>query len=164
MKTKGLFDNSTVRRQDRLLEYDRAMELLINAEYGVLSLGGKAGYGIPLNFVLNEESLYFHCAPEGKKLQLMKQNNEVCFCIIGNTKPFPEKFTTAYESVLVFGKISLVDESNERMHALELIVAKYSPDFKDLGRKYAEKSFHRTAVLRLDINQISGKTKIIPSP
>lgn len=57
MTTTNLnFDNSKVRRQERLLEQTQAQELLRHGEYGVLSMvensNGKAGaYGIPLNFV-----------------------------------------------------------------------------------------------------------------
>lgn len=50
------YDNSQVRRQDRLLDEERAEELLAEAEYGILSMveqrdGKTAGYGIPINFI-----------------------------------------------------------------------------------------------------------------
>ena len=86
MELRDLFDNSIVRRQDRLLDYNSAEELLLRAEYGFLSFGGETGYGIPINFALKGMSLYFHCAPQGEKLERMKQNNQVCFCVVGNTE------------------------------------------------------------------------------
>jgi len=162
MKLKEIFDNSFVRRQDRLLDYDKAKDLLTEAEYGFLSFGGESGYGIPINFALNGTSLYFHCAPQGEKTRRIGENNMACFCVVGNTKLQPEKFTTAYESVLAFGNISVVSDDEERMAALGFIVDKYSFEYRELGKTYAEKSFHRTAVLRLDIVKISGKTKVIP--
>ena len=162
MKLKELFDNSTVRRQDRLLDYDKAKDLLTNAEYGFLSFGGESGYGIPINFALNGTSIYFHCASQGEKLQRVVKNNNVCFCVVGNTEPQPEKFSTAYESVLSYGQISIVSDDDEKMAALGFIVDKYSPGYKELGKIYAEKSFDRTVVMRLDIVKISGKAKVIP--
>ena len=45
------------------------------------------------------------------------------------------------------------------MHALVLLVEKLSPDDVEIGKKYAEKSFHRTEIIRLDITEFSGKTK-----
>ena len=62
--------NDTVRRRDRLLDEQRACELLATSEYGVLSMTDEEGrpYGIPVNFVWNgEDVVYIHCAPEGKK-------------------------------------------------------------------------------------------------
>jgi len=159
MELKELFDNSTVRRRDRLLDYDRAEELLAEAEYGVLSLGGESGYGIPMNYALKGASLYFHCAPQGEKLQRVEQNHQACFCVIGNTEVQPSTFSTIYESVLAFGPIHLVEDDEERMAALGLFVNKYSPDFKEIGRKYAEKALHKTAILRLDIARMTGKRK-----
>ena len=47
------------------------------------------------------------------------------------------------------------------MHALELILDKYCPEDKVVGLKYAEKSFHRTEIIRIDIESASGKQKII---
>ena len=159
MGIQDLFDNSSVRRQDRSLEIGRATEILEDSEYGSLALGGGDAYGIPLNYVHREGSLYFHCAPGGEKLERVGEGCSACFCIVGHTLPLPARFTTEYESIIAFGHISQVVNDEERMEALMLIVAKYSAEFMDTGRKYAGKSFGRTAILRLDIERISGKTK-----
>jgi len=159
MELAKLYDNTGVRRQDRLLGFDRALELLRGGEYGFLALGGESGYGLPINFVLHDQSIYFHCAPEGEKLRRIALCDRVSFCIVGYTAPQPGKFTTEYESVLVFGRIAVVADDTERMQALKYLIGKYSPDFEATGLKYAEKSFHRTAILRLDIERMSGKCK-----
>lgn len=159
------FDNSGVRRQDRLLEEERAQELLATGEHGFLAMveerdGVQAGYGVPLNFVWDGgKSIYFHGAPLGHKLVCLDFHPLVTFCIVGMTRVAPNKFTTAYESVLVRGAIcrSLPDE--EKRRALELILDKYSPHDKEVGIKYALKSMPRTEILRLDITSISGKAK-----
>ena len=65
------YNNDDVRRRDRLLSEQRATELIRIAEYGVLSMIDEDGlpYAIPVNHVWDgEDSLYIHCAPEGKKL------------------------------------------------------------------------------------------------
>ena len=54
------------------------------------------GYGVPLNFVLDGETIYFHGAPEGDKLRSLRASKQVSFCIVGKTKLIPEQFTTAY--------------------------------------------------------------------
>lgn len=158
---QALYDNSAVRRRDRLLDFGRAMEILEQGEYGFLAIGGESGYGLPLNYVLWDGRICFHCAPEGEKLRRLAANNWVCFCVVGHTAPEPSKFTTEYESVLVFGRIAGVTDERLRMQALGKIVEKYSPGFTETGRRYAEKSFHRTAVLCLQIERVSGKRKYL---
>lgn len=159
------YNNSKVRRQDRLLEEQNAADLLHDGEFGVLSMvetraSAYGGYGIPVNYVWDgKDSIYFHCAPEGHKLDCIKKHPEVSFCVVGRTNVISHKFTTAYESIMVRG-IAVTDiPAEERMHALEMILEKYSPDDKETGMKYAEKSFHRTAIIRLDITSASGKRK-----
>lgn len=156
------YDNSMVRRQNRLMEKTDAYRLLKEGEFGVLSMvtpTGK-GYGVPFSYVWDGgESVYFHCAPEGEKLKCFEVNEYVSFCVVGKTEVIPDKFTTNYESIIVSGTITTDLSTEERMHALELILDKYAPDDKVVGMAYAEKSFSRTRILCLNINCISGKCR-----
>ncbi|EOA56171.1 nitroimidazol reductase NimA-like FMN-containing flavoprotein (pyridoxamine 5'-phosphate oxidase superfamily) [Parabacteroides sp. PF5-5] len=167
MKNKVKLNNEGVRRQDRLLDESGSIELLRTGEYGVLSMVESVdkeigGYGIPLNYVWDgNHSIYFHCAPEGYKLDCLKENPKVSFSVIGHTKVISHKFTTAYESIVVRGIVFMELTEKECMKALLLILDKYSPNNKEIGMKYAEKSFHRTNIIRLDIIEVSGKTKRI---
>lgn len=156
------YTNDQIRRQDRLLDISLATNILKNGEYGVLSMqndnGG--GYGIPISYVWDGEmAIYIHCAPEGHKLRCLQNCNQVSFCIVGRTEVIPNKFTTKYESVILHCTAHVGLPAEERMKALELILDKYSPDDKIVGMKYAEKSFHRTEIIRLDILEFSGKCK-----
>ena len=151
-----------IRRKDREMDHQRALQLLETGEYGFLAMCGinGYGYGIPLNYVLEGNSIYFHCAPEGFKLDNIRQNNCVSFCVTGRTKVLPEQFSTAYESALVFGRIECYLPEDERHKALDLLVAKYSPDFVNTSETYIRKLFHRTNILRLDIERLSGKLRV----
>ena len=158
------FDNADVRRQDRLLDETAARELLRTGEYGVLSMqaaeGG--GYGIPLSYVWDGETrIYVHCAPEGRKLRCLDRCAEVSFCVVGRTKVLPSKFTTAYESVVMKCTAHHGLHDAERMSALSLLLSKYCPNDKMVGMQYAEKSFFRTEIIRLDIEEVSAKSKAL---
>lgn len=154
-----------VRRQNRVLDDKvRINELLENSEYGFLSLGiaeNGYGYGIPISYAYDEaaSSLYFHCAPEGQKLDMLKANNKVTFCVVGVTKPIANQFTTLFESVIVFGLATTDLSDDEKRKALRLLVKKYSKGFEELGEKYMDKSWDRTAVFRIDIEHITAKAK-----
>ena len=156
------YNNTPVRRQDRLLSEERAKELLFEGEYGLLSMVDESGhpYGIPISFAYDgAHSLYLHCAPEGRKLNALQHQEEVSFCVVGHTQVLPSKFTTNYESVVIEGTAALVQDHEERWKALRLILEKYAPNDMETGLLYSEKSFHRTAVLRIDIRSWSGKAK-----
>ncbi|WP_300725412.1 pyridoxamine 5'-phosphate oxidase family protein [uncultured Bacteroides sp.] len=157
------FDNSKIRRQDRTLDEAKAFELLKNGEYGILSMqseDGNGAYGVPVNYVWDRgNSIYLHCAPVGRKLKCIDACENVSFCVVGRTKVIPDKFTTAYESVVLRCTAHHGLHEAERMSALSLLLSKYCPDHKMAGIQYAEKSFPRTEIIRLDIEEVSGKTK-----
>ena len=152
-----------IRRKDRMLDNEKAMNLLETGEYGFLAMCGENGYGygVPLNYAVDGKSLYFHCATEGFKLDSIRQNNRVSFCVTGRTKVLPAQFSTAYESALVFGRISDRLSEEERRKALNLLAAKYSPDFTEVSKEYISRTFSQTNVLRLDVEHLSGKSKPI---
>ncbi len=138
--------------------------MLKNGEYAVLSMISPEGepYGVPINYVWNgKDAIYMHCAPEGRKLLCINRNARVSLCIIGNTQVISDKFTTRYESIILQGKAKNGLDAAERMDALKIFLQKYSPNDMELGMKYAEKSFHRTDIIRVDIERISGKCKKI---
>lgn len=157
-----IYDNGSVRRQDRLMSEDEARGLLRSGEYGFLAMASaEGGYGIPVSYAAENDTIYIHCAPEGRKLRALEHDDRVTFCVVGATCVQPEKFTTAYESVMVHGRARVVESDDERRHALRLIAAKYSPQYAETGAKYIEKSFFRTAVIAVDGESFSGKAKRI---
>ncbi|MFV0391555.1 MAG: pyridoxamine 5'-phosphate oxidase family protein [Paludibacteraceae bacterium] len=156
------YNNTNVRRQDRLMPENEARELLDKGEYGYLSMIADDGkpYGIPISYVWDgKESIYFHVAPEGRKLRAIMQNSSVSFCVTGSTNVISNKFTTEYQSIVISGNIHRLEDNRECFFALELLLDKYSPNDKTVGMKYAENSFLRTRILRMDVTEWSGKRK-----
>jgi len=149
-----------VRRKDREIGLELATNLLAEGEYGFLATVGMDGqaYGVPLNYVYKNNCLYFHCALEGHKLDNIKANSKVSFCVVGKTRVLPDKFSTKYESAIAFGTASVV-QGNERHNALLSILEKYSPDFMEEGKKTIAKYNDKTTVIKVDINQITGKAR-----
>jgi nitroimidazol reductase NimA-like FMN-containing flavoprotein (pyridoxamine 5'-phosphate oxidase superfamily) len=153
-----------VRRKERILDENRALELLQTAEYGFLSLGNSENgyaYGIPISFAYDKEAnlLYFHCAMEGHKLENLKRNICVSFCIVGKTQVLSEKFSTIYESVIVFGKADINPTDNEKRLALMKLVEKYCPKQIVEGEVYIEKSLHKTQTFSIKIEHITAKAR-----
>ena len=150
-----------MRRKDKAMQDGAIIGLLQNAEYGVLSTvdGNKQPYGVPLNYVLMNNCIYFHCALEGHKLDNLAANRKVSFCVVGRTKVLPAEFSTEFESVVVFGRASVI-EGEERYQALNALIEKYSPKFVSEGSAYIEKFDSQTKLVRIEIQQMTGKAKM----
>ena len=149
-----------LRRKDRAITEEEAVALLNKAEYGVLSTvsENRKPYGVPLNFCIINDCIYFHCAVEGQKIDNIKQNESVQFCAVGNTEILPDKFGTIYESVIVTGEVEEVFEL-DKQRGLEGLLYKYSPDFIDQGKKYIDTLRDKTRVFKITINSLSGKAR-----
>ena len=102
--------------------------------------------------------IYFHCAIEGHKVENLRKNNRVSFCVVGKTEVLPEKFSTRYESAIVFGKAFELTDDEKHKGLLE-IVKKYSPGFIKEGLQYIENAVHKARVYKIVIESISGKSR-----
>ncbi len=149
-----------MRREDRAISQQEAMAVLQKAEYGILSIASLDGkpYGVPLNYCVINDAIYFHCADEGRKLDILSRNNSVSFCSIGATKVLPETFGMKYESAIVSGKAEEVT-GNEKQSALEGILKKYSSPFFNEGLEYIKTNIAKTRVYKIIIQSITGKAR-----
>lgn len=147
-----------LRRKDRKINDVTTMEILKDCEYGFLSTLGENGYpyGVPVSYVYINNAIYFHSATEGQKLDNISNNNKVSFSVVGQTGVLPDKFSTQYKSVIVFGEaVEVFDD--EKDTALLEIINKYSQDFLEEGKRYIKNSKAKTKVIKIDIKHISGK-------
>ena len=154
------YETTNLRRKDRALNETDARQILQSGEYGVLSLqapeGG--GYGVPMNYVWDgADSLYLHCAGEGFKLCCLQAQPKASFVIIRHHNILPEKFSTAYESVILQGECNIVTDDEEKRAALMLLIRKLTPGETARGAAYIDRALAITTVLRFSINSFCGK-------
>lgn len=150
-----------MRRKDRELSKEESIKILNKCEYGILSTIGEDGYpyGIPLNYAFENNKLYFHCfVKSGHKLDNFKFCDKVSFTVVGDTKILPGEFSTDFESVIVFGKITEVT-GEEKINPLKLLIKKFSAGFEFEGHKYIETDLDKTGVYEIEIKHLSGKAK-----
>lgn len=136
-------------------------ELLLKEAVGCLALAkDNRPYIIPLNYAYCDEVIYFHCAPEGRKINYIRANPRACFHVshtgglIKGDNPCSHNFS--YRSVIIEGIVEDVPGSEAKEAALRKITAKYA------GTKMAEapissKRIDSVAVYRLIPESISGK-------
>ncbi len=154
-----------MRRMDRAQDRAFCLELMDRCTHGVMALstGEDTPYCLPLSFVRVDNALYFHCAKEGRKLDLLRRNPHVCITFVGGDTPAfvpPAMYTTYFQSVIVTGSAREVTSPAEKTSALRALCEKLTPH--DLGEGFdraMEKSLNITAVWRVDMEDISGKAK-----
>jgi len=149
-----------MRRSDREIGKEDIKKILENGDYGVLATIGENGYpyATPLSYVYYNEALYFHCAVEGHKLDNIKANERVSFCVVGKTKVLQEQFSTEYESIIAFGRAAEINHE-EKKEALMAIADKYSPDFMAEGHQYIDRAIDATCVVKIEIDRLTGKAR-----
>ncbi|MDR2471161.1 MAG: pyridoxamine 5'-phosphate oxidase family protein [Treponema sp.] len=153
-----------MRRKDRAVSRDEALAALDKAAWGILSTvdGDGAPYGVPLSLVREGEWLYFHCAPEGHKIDNLRARPEVCVSFVGDAR-FPEdNFTVAYESAVVFGRASEVTGREEKIHGLRLICERFTPKNMSAFDGEIAAMLDRTGVWKIHLDEISGKQRKWP--
>jgi hypothetical protein len=149
-----------MRRKDRQLGNEQAIEILQQGEYGVLSTLGENGYpyGLPLNYIVLDEDIYFHCAMEGQKIDNILYNEKVSLCVVEKSEIKPKEFSTDYSSVIVFGRAMEAGEE-ERQKALQEFVNKYSPAYLKEGKDYIEKMKENTRIMKIEVVHMTGKAR-----
>lgn len=103
-----------------------------------------------------DKCIYFHCAIEGAKIDNIKNNPRVSFCVVGKDEVIPHNFTSLYECCIVHGLASEVFEE-EKSTALKELIYKYSNIYMAEGLEYIERLKDKTRVFKIAIEAISGK-------
>jgi nitroimidazol reductase NimA-like FMN-containing flavoprotein (pyridoxamine 5'-phosphate oxidase superfamily) len=114
-------------------------------------------YVVPLCFGYRDNALYFHSSPEGKKIEILRKNGNVCFEfdidqeVVQDEKPC--KWTMNYRSVIGFGKGSLVENLEEKKKGLDVIMQQYS------GRsyEYLQPEIENIVIIKVEIESMTGK-------
>ena len=148
-----------IRLKDRVVTDEKAVEIIINGSYGVLSTIGEDGYpyGVPLNYTYSDNCICFHCAQEGHKLENIDFNNKVSFCVVTRSDVLSNEFDTDYESAIAFGKATVITDDSEKKDILLSVLNKYSADYLKAGSNYMKKHWDDTKVIKMKIEHLSGK-------
>ena len=151
----------SMRRTRQLIPVEESIEIIQNGQSGVLAVLGDDDYPytVPLNYVYADSKIYFHWAKAGgHKLDAIKKHNKVSFCIIEQEKVVPEKYITIYKSVVVFGKINILETDEQKRNAIEKLSIKYNPkDSKENRDAVIKRNYLPLLMVELEIEHISGK-------
>lgn len=150
-----------MRRKDREIA-DKSEQYAILDDAPVMHLGlvdGDEPYVVPLNFVRIEDALYFHCAKEGRKLDLIRAGSKACFEVTGKAKlqvgAHACDCSTLYESVVGWGSVAMLGSDEEKSAALAALNRKFgAPE-----GPFPAAMLDAVEVVRIRIERLTGKAK-----
>lgn len=118
-------------------------------------------YLVPMCFGYDGDLMYFHCAREGKKIDIIRKNEKVCFELEGQVKiaraGTPCNWSLEYTSIIGFGRASIVENAREKRNALDLIMDHYE------GKRpyeYSDKAFDKAAIIKVKIDDMTCKREL----
>lgn len=152
-----------MRRKKQLLSNSDSISILKKCTSGVLAVSGDDDYPytVPLSYVYDDNKIFFHAAKSGYKLDAIKSNNKVSFCVIEKDDIKPEEYTTYYRSVIVFGRAFIIEDDNIKREAIEKLALKYYPDdIKENRDKAINNEYNALCIIELDIEYMTGKEAI----
>ena len=150
-----------LRRFKQQLTQEECVEILKTEVRGVLSVLGDDDYpyGIPIDFYYNQQDnkIYFHGAKEGHKIDSIKKHNKVSFCVFVKGNRLKDHWALYFKSVVVFGKIEIVEDFDKAMEICRNLSLKFTKDTSEIDimiQKYGK----NVMCLELTPEHITGKT------
>jgi len=148
-------------RQHKREIQDKALieEIITKAEVCRLGLcKDNMPYIVPVSFGYDGSCIYFHTAAEGMKIEYMAANNQVCFEFEHDVRVIPDdnaacKWSMSFYSVIGFGIVQEITDSQTKVCALNQIMMHYSKREWDFDDHIVEK----TRLWRISIDGITGK-------
>ena len=149
-----------MRRFKQQIGEEECLRILKEEKRGVLSMHGENGYpyGIPMNHWYNPEDgkLYFHGAKTGHKIDAVSGCDKVSYCVYDAGYRREGEWALNVNSVVVFGRISLVTDREKARKICENLSRKFTDD-EEYIRKELESALPRVQCLELSIDHMTGK-------
>lgn len=150
-----------MRRKRQSLSTEECVTILERMPNGTLALYGDDGYpyAVPVSYVYADGKIYFHSAMQGHKVDAVRRNGNVSFCVVEQDDVKPAEFTTYFRSVIVFGKARILTDEDEKRNALCLLADKYSHGEAGMEAEIA-KGFNKLLMVEITVEHITGKEAI----
>mgnify|MGYP000010610813 FL=1 len=150
-----------MRRKDKERDAAFAWQVLRDAAYSVLAMTDADGtpYCVPVNHIADPEhnAVYFHCAGAGRKWTILEKEPPVCLTAVSRAELVPGELTTAYDSAVVHGQVTVVRDSAEKLYALKLLVQALDPVSMERAVMCADKTMERTMIVKITPREVTGK-------
>lgn len=153
-----------MRRSGQQLPDKETETILACGREGVLAVtAGGWPYAVPVNYCWKDGKIIIHSAREGHKIDAVRENDKVSFCVVAEKTVIPEKYTTAYKSVIVFGRARLIEDPEAMTPFLDALAERFTGAPEEERQAYIRKYLARVAVIVIEPEHITGKEGSLPA-
>jgi len=150
------------RKEKEINDKKTLLEILKNGKFTTIAMcRDNEPYVVTLSYGFDEEgnSLFFHCAQEGLKLDFIKQNPQVCATVLEDKGYMPNECNHAYNSVILRGKMCIINSIEEKKHGFDVLLSHLEENPDKLKKRFfkTNEPYETTVILRLDIESLQGK-------
>ena len=157
-----------MRRKEKAVIGLADIEDIINAApYFTLGMADNdEAYMAPLDFGYESDgqqlgAVYFHCARAGRKLDLLKANPRVSLLFVASGHALIDEgdgslactLNTDYRSVMAVGEARVIADETEKLAAMRVVLRQHGCEHLPVDPD----NLGKTALVRVDLNQASGK-------
>ena len=147
-----------LRRKDKeIIDSEKIEEVIKKATVCRLGLVDRdEAYIVPVNFGYEKNTIYFHSALEGRKIELIKRNDKVCFEIeadMGIEKNSNSECSVKYRSVIGVGIPRILESAEEKVRGLKAIMRQCTGGEYD----FSKEKWDSVLVVEIEIENITGK-------
>lgn len=149
-----------MRRRKQLLSKEDTDAILYNGKTGILAVNGEGGYPytVPVNYIYTDGAIYFHGAKAGHKFDALQKDSKASFCVIDKDDIVGEELTTYFRSAVAFGKVSMIEDNEEKYNALLKFGLKYYDSVERVDREI--KTDTAVCCYKFSIDHLTGKEAI----
>ena len=148
-----------MRRSDKEITDPKAIEdIILKSKVCKLAVcDGNQPYIVPLCFGFKDNTLFFHSAPQGKKIDMLKKNPNVCFEFEIYTQVIKSamacKWGMKYKSVIGYGTAEFITDKDQKQQAFDIIMKQYT----DESFSYEETLLNAAVIIKVEIQSLTGK-------
>lgn len=151
-----------MRRSEKQLTDSRQLEQILQAgrELSLAMRDADRPYVLPLNYGYADGCLYIHCARQGKKLDCLRADPQVCFCIsevverVGGDAACD--WSTRFRSLVGYGTAEIIDEREGKIAGYDAIMRQFGGPVGG----YKEKNLDGSLIIRITISSMTGKQSV----
>ena len=147
-----------MRRQKQELPEDECIDILKKEPRGVLALLGDNDYpySLPMSHVYADGKIYFHGAQTGHKNDAVQKHSKCSYCVMDEGVKTSDSWWYTFRSVIVFGQIKTLTDSDEKIRALTFLGDKFFPTHEETVDEIS-RLLDRTEVFEITIEHMTGK-------
>lgn len=150
-----------MRRFKQQLREAETIEIVKKVKTGVLGVLGDDGYPytVPINYVYENNKIYFHGAKQGHKLDAIRNCNKVSLCIIEKDELVKEELTTYFRSVILFGTARVLETEEEIFHAAKVFGLEFHEDTEKVNNEIKQ-AWNALCCVEISVEHMTGKEAI----